>query len=173
MHLLAFIVETAVQSLSRMSSVIAEIPKSFKDIQSALKWTISSPHSHHNAQAASKRLDAIEVSLSSQLKCNEEKGTLEWIADLENMSPYWGSWFKGLTTNFLSFPASRLLILATDTEYMDREMTIAQMQGKFQLAVVKGSGHAVQEDQPEEMAEPVIGMIQKHLKLSKILSNKQ
>lgn len=166
-------VETAVQALTRMSSVIADIPKSFKDIESATKWTISSSHSHHKAQAASKRIDAIEKSVSSQLFYNDVSGSFEWITDLSKMSSYWDTWFTSLTSNFLRFPGSRLLILATDTDYMDRDMTIAQMQGKFQLVVVRESGHAVQEDKPEEMAEPLISMIQKHLKLTKILCNKQ
>ena len=51
-------------------------------------------------------------------------------------------------------------------------MIVAQMQGKFQLAVVRESGHAIQEDQPEELAEIVNVMIQKHLKLSQLLRNK-
>lgn len=151
-----------------MPGIIQDIPKSFKDFKFALKWTLSSSHSHHNAQAASKQIEGIEQSLKSQLKFNNETGNYEWISDLSLMKSFWDSWFKGLTNNFLKFPGSRLLILA-DTDYMDKEMIVAQMQGKFQLAIVRGSGHAIQEDKPEELAENVDGMIQKHLKLSKIL----
>lgn len=164
------LIETAVQALSRMPSVLSEIPKSFPDIKSALKWSISSSHSHHSPQT--KRLNEIERSLSSQLEYNEKEGRFEWITDLSQMAPFWDSWFAGLTGNFLKFSGSRLLILASDTDHMDREMTIAQMQGKFQLIVIRESGHAVQEDQPEQMAEPISLMIRKHMKLSEILNNK-
>lgn len=158
-------------SLSRMPEIIKDIPKSFKSPEIALKWTLSSSHSHHNAQAASKQLEGIQDSLSSQLKINNETGYYEWITDLSSMAPFWDSWFTGLTKNFLNFSGSRLLVLA-DTDYMDKEMIVAQMQGKFQLAVVRESGHAIQEDRPEELAEIINGMIQKHLKLSQLLRNK-
>lgn len=154
-----------------MSGIIQDIPKSFKDLKIALKWTLSSSHSHHKVQATSKQIQGIEQSLNSQLKFNNDTGSYEWISDLSLMQPFWDSWFTGLTKNFLKFPGSRLLILA-DTDYMDKEMIIAQMQGKFQLAIVRESGHAIQEDKPEELAENVNGMIQKHLKLSQILRNK-
>ena len=154
-----------------MPGIIQDIPKSFKDLKIALKWTLSSSHSHHNSQAASNQILGIENSLKSQLKLNNETGFYEWITDLSLMKSFWDSWFKGLTKNFLKFPGSRLLILA-DTDYMDKEMIVAQMQGKFQLSIIRESGHAIQEDKPEELAEIVIGMIQKHLKLSQILRNK-
>lgn len=154
-----------------MPGIIQDIPKSFKDLKIALKWTISSPHCHHNSQAASKQISGIENSLKSQLKLNTETGFYEWITDLSLMKSFWDSWFKGLTNNFLKFPGSRLLILA-DTDYMDKEMIVAQMQGKFQLSIIRESGHAIQEDRPEELAENINGMIRKHLKLSQILRNK-
>lgn len=163
------LLETAIQALNRMPGVINEIPKSFKDLKTALKWTISSTHSHHNYQTASKRISAIEVSLLSQLTFDPITSSYKWITNLSSMSPFWDSWFVGLTDNFLKFPGSRLLILATDTEYMDREMIIAQMQGKFQLAVIRESGHAIQEDQPEELCGHISVLIQKHLKLSELL----
>ena len=163
--------ETAINSLNRMPAIIKEIPKSFNSIDLAMRWNLYSSHSHHNSLAALKRIDSIKTSLASQLKFNGQTSSLEWITDLSLMEPHWNDWFVGLTRNFLSFPGSRLLILA-DTDYMDREMIVAQMQGKFQLAVVRESGHAIQEDQPEELAEIVNGMIHKHLKLSQLLRNK-
>lgn len=165
------IIETAINSLIRMPSIIKDIPKSFKSLDLAMRWTLSSSHSHHNALAASKRFDDIKTSVESQVRFNDQTSSYEWITDLSLMEPYWNDWFVGLTRNFLNFPGSRLLILA-DTDYMDREMIVAQMQGKFQLAVVRESGHAIQEDQPEELAEIVNVMIQKHLKLSQLLRNK-
>jgi protein phosphatase methylesterase 1 len=42
------------------------------------------------------------------------------------------------------------------TERLDKPLMIAQMQGKFQLIVLKDSGHLVQEDQPEKLAHALM-----------------
>ena len=36
---------------------------------------------------------------------------------------------------------------------MDKELTIAQMQGKFKLVVLDNVGHVIHEDQPRKVAE--------------------
>jgi protein phosphatase methylesterase 1 len=54
-------------------------------------------------------------------------------------------WFNGLSTSFLSAKVSKLLILA-GTDRLDKDLTIAQMQGKFQLKVLSKCGHTIQED---------------------------
>jgi len=36
---------------------------------------------------------------------------------------------------------------------MDKELTIAHMQGRFKLVVIDGVGHVVQEDRPEAVAD--------------------
>jgi len=36
---------------------------------------------------------------------------------------------------------------------MDKELTIAQMQGKFKLVVLDNVGHVIHEDQPRRVAE--------------------
>ena len=41
------------------------------------------------------------------------------------------------------------------SERMDKELTIAQMQGKFALVVIENCGHVIQEDQPRQVAEAV------------------
>lgn len=54
-------------------------------------------------------------------------------------------WFKGLSSIFLSIKIPKILVTA-EKERMDKELTIAQMQGKFKLTVLHGVGHSVQED---------------------------
>ena len=44
-------------------------------------------------------------------------------------------WFKGLTDSFLKISIPKLLMLA-EKERMDKDLTIAQMQGKFKLVVI-------------------------------------
>ncbi len=58
-------------------------------------------------------------------------------------------WFEGLTKCFLSIKIPKILLLA-GSERMDKELTIAQMQGKFKLCVINNVGHIVHEDNPKE-----------------------
>ena len=36
---------------------------------------------------------------------------------------------------------------------MDKELTIAHMEGKFKMVVIEDVGHAIQEDKPQKTAE--------------------
>ena len=50
--------------------------------------------------------------------------------------PYWESWFKGLTQCFLGVKVPKQLLLA-GSDRMDKELTIAQMQGKESKLLVE------------------------------------
>lgn len=73
-----------------------------------------------------------------------------WKVDLEATEPYWGEWFAGLSAAFLAAPVAKLLVLA-GINTLDTPLVIGQMQGKFQLHVVEGVGHAVHEDAPDKV----------------------
>ncbi|KVH96706.1 Alpha/beta hydrolase fold-1 [Cynara cardunculus var. scolymus] len=66
--------------------------------------------------------------------------------------------YEGLSEKFLSSPVPKLLLLA-GTDRLDRALTIGQMQGKFQMVVVRHTGHAIQEDVPEEFASLILNFI--------------
>ena len=65
-----------------------------------------------------------------------------WRTDLMATQQYWTGWFKGLTQAFLDSPLKKQLMLA-GSERMDKELTIAQMQGKFQMKVIEDCGHVI------------------------------
>ena len=44
---------------------------------------------------------------------------------------------------------------------LDDELTIAQMQGKFQTVLVPGAGHAVHEDEPRATADAIAGFVKR------------
>ncbi|KAH9615342.1 hypothetical protein KSS87_001471 [Heliosperma pusillum] len=69
--------------------------------------------------------------------------------------------YEGLSEKFLSSPVPKLLLLA-GTDRLDRTLTIGQMQGKFQMVVVRHTGHAIQEDVPEEFATLVLNFISRN-----------
>ena len=73
--------------------------------------------------------------------------TYVWRTDLLASKPYWVEWFKGLTSIFLNLRIPKQLLLA-GSDRMDKELTIAHMQGKFKLVVVDNVGHVIQEDRP-------------------------
>lgn len=73
--------------------------------------------------------------------------------------PYWTQWFSGLSKAFLESTTKKLLFLA-GSERMDKELSIAQMQGKFALTVVGDCGHVIQEDQPQKVVEGVQSWMQ-------------
>lgn len=75
-----------------------------------------------------------------------------WRTNLMATKPYWIEWFTGLTKDFLESSTKKLLFLA-GSERMDKELSIAQMQGKFALRVISECGHVIQEDQPRRVAE--------------------
>jgi len=138
---------TAMSALASMRSVLAKRPKSFESISDAIKWSIFS-NTIHNIEAA-------RVSIPSQIKYNETDKRYHWITKLENSEPFWSDWFNGLSKEFLSNRAAKLLILA-GTDRLDRELTIAQMQGKFQLVVLTACGHVIQEDNPISTADTLL-----------------
>lgn len=75
-----------------------------------------------------------------------------WRTDLLQTKDYWEDWFKGLSKSFLSVPLPKQLIMA-GSDRLDKEMTIAQMQGKFKYEIIAASGHVVQEDNPKALAK--------------------
>ncbi|XP_065187550.1 protein phosphatase methylesterase 1-like [Sycon ciliatum] len=77
-----------------------------------------------------------------------------WRIDLTKTEPYWQGWFKGLSSYFLDSGVPSFLLLA-GVDRLDKEMTIAHMQGKFQMQVLPEVGHCVHEDAPDKVADAV------------------
>ena len=84
-----------------------------------------------------------------------------WRLDLFKTEKFWRSWFTGLTNNYLAFTGPKLLILA-GVDRLDKELTVAQMQGKFQMLVLPKAGHAVHEDVPDRVADALATFIQRN-----------
>lgn len=85
----------------------------------------------------------------------------KWRIDLSKSEPHWAGWFQGLSGAFLTVRAPRLLLLAS-IDGLDKELTVGQMQGKFQMKVLTRCGHAVHEDSPEEVARVISSFALRH-----------
>ena len=57
----------------------------------------------------------------------------------------WAGWFENMSSLFLSVPGPKMLVLA-GTDRLDTPLTIGQMQGKYQLALMPHCGHQIHED---------------------------
>ncbi|CAL4062911.1 unnamed protein product, partial [Meganyctiphanes norvegica] len=84
-----------------------------------------------------------------------------WRIDLGATERYWSGWFKGLSAKFLSAPPGKMLILA-GIDRLDTDLTVGQMQGKFQMQVLPQCGHAVQEDTPDRVAQVIAGFLTRY-----------
>jgi protein phosphatase methylesterase 1 len=134
--------ELATQALGGMQRLLSTWPKQFDSLGSAIDWHISTQ--------LIRNLDSASVSVPNILSETPE-GMYRWTLNLSSTEPYWSDWFKGLSSGFLRAPAARLLILA-GTDRLDKELTVGQMQGKYQLVVFNDSGHYIQEDVPNKTA---------------------
>uniref|UniRef100_A0A8D3DB09 Protein phosphatase methylesterase 1 n=1 Tax=Scophthalmus maximus TaxID=52904 RepID=A0A8D3DB09_SCOMX len=133
-----------VEQASPVTDVVVERNKEFHDHQSYISGYISDQEN-----------TASEVSLI------EGQTVYKWRVDLSKSEKYWDGWFRGTSNLFLACNMPKLLLLA-GIDRLDRDLTIAQMQGKFMMQVLPPCGHAVQEDKPEKVAEAVAAFLLRH-----------
>lgn len=146
--------EAALSALRRMPQVLAARPSKFATEEDAINWALRS-------KTCSSR-EVAEVSFLAQYR-STDNGLLQ-IVDLLPSEPHWDGWFRGLSDAFVSSPANRLLVLA-ETDYLDKILLIGQMQGKFQLEIIRNTGHAIQEDQPKLLASLVSTFVKRNLQV--------
>uniref|UniRef100_A0A8C1BEH6 Protein phosphatase methylesterase 1 n=1 Tax=Cyprinus carpio carpio TaxID=630221 RepID=A0A8C1BEH6_CYPCA len=84
-----------------------------------------------------------------------------WRIELSKTEKYWEGWFKGLSSLFLTCSVPKLLLLA-GVDRLDKDLTIGQMQGRFQMQVLPQCGHAVHEDAPEKVADALATFMVRH-----------
>jgi len=141
---------TAMAALPKMMSVLQARPQKFDSISSAIVWAISSG-TVRNKEAAS-------VSIPQQITYQD--GEYVWRTDLQKTQVFWRGWFENMSNLFLSVTAPKLLILA-DTDRLDTPLTTGQMMGKFQMSIVPGVGHLIQEDAPDKTAMFIVSFLQR------------
>lgn len=137
---------TALEYLPYMVEVINHKPKQFASIEDAIKWAVQSK-SVMNVSSA-------RISIPPQLrevKTDGGAGHFEWKNNLLTSQPFWLEWFKGLSSTFLSSKFAKVCFIAA-RERLDRELEIANMQGKFKLVTFPNVGHCMMEDDPVAMA---------------------
>ena len=137
-------VEAMVQGT--MKRVIQKRPTWFQSPQDAIEWCYNNVYMTSGMGAESAR-----ISVPDQLRqCRSDvdgdsSDGYVWRTDLLKTEPYWTTWFQSFSDTFLKIPCAKLLLLPTP-ERLDKPLTIAQIQGKFQMNVIRNVGHLVHED---------------------------
>uniref|UniRef100_A0A2P2JXW8 Protein phosphatase methylesterase 1 n=1 Tax=Rhizophora mucronata TaxID=61149 RepID=A0A2P2JXW8_RHIMU len=144
---------TAIASLVHMRKILSSRMQHFSSIEKAIEWSVKG--------GSLRNIDSARVSVPATLKYDDSKNCYVYRACLEETEQYWRGWYEGLSEKFLSSPVPKLLLLA-GTDRLDRTLTIGQMQGKFQMVLVRNTGHAIQEDAPDEFATLVVNFISRN-----------
>uniref|UniRef100_A0A3Q0RZ47 Protein phosphatase methylesterase 1 n=1 Tax=Amphilophus citrinellus TaxID=61819 RepID=A0A3Q0RZ47_AMPCI len=162
---------TAMDALNSMQNFLRSRPKTFKSLENAIEWSVKS--------GQIRNIESARVSMGGQVKrcvSNKEsnkkrakeddpetkkESIFTWRVELSKTEKYWEGWFKGLSALFLTSPVPKLLLLA-GVDRLDKDLTIGQMQGKFQMQVLPQCGHAVHEDAPEKVADALATFMVRH-----------
>lgn len=140
---------SALEAVRHMNEFLTLRPESFSTTDAAVEWALATRQLRNRGSA--------QVSVPSQLVEVEatapgDETSWRWRVDLAASEPHWVGWFEGLSGKFLAQSVPKLLILAGITT-LDKDLTIGQMQGKFQLEVLERVGHCVHEDAPARVAD--------------------
>eukprot|EP00999_Lentomonas_sp_LEN2_P002545 NODE_428_length_1515_cov_92.247839_g396_i0.p1 GENE.NODE_428_length_1515_cov_92.247839_g396_i0~~NODE_428_length_1515_cov_92.247839_g396_i0.p1 ORF type:complete len:363 (-),score=29.11 NODE_428_length_1515_cov_92.247839_g396_i0:288-1376(-) len=156
---------TALESLKHMNTVLDRRPKSFASLTAAVQWYL--------AKGGMKSLASARITVPSQFDEQQPEGMDKpvwvWKTDLRATAAYWREWFEGLSDSFLGSSVPKLLLLA-GMDRLDKTLTVAQMQGKFQLGLVYGAGHYMQEDNPTETAQRILEFASRLIKRASFIS---
>ena len=136
---------TAMDALPFMENIVHNRPDKFNSIQKGVEYMYKS--------GTIKNIESARISVPPLLKeeKNDKTGKIwyKFKTNLLDSKPFWNEWFIGLTKAFLSCNIPKMLMLA-GIERMDKDLTIAQMQGKYKLSIMRNVGHIMHEDKPDE-----------------------
>ncbi|KAJ3766766.1 Alpha/Beta hydrolase protein [Lentinula raphanica] len=142
---------SAIEALPHMNSLLNARPDGFDSVEEAVEWHVTTKTIRNPTSARISIPAVITPSESS----SPNVPPFIWRTPLRSTAPYWQSWFVGLSNKFLNVRTARLLVLA-GTDRLDKELMIGQMQGKFQMIVVPGTGHMLHEDDPTRLAQIMV-----------------
>ncbi|KAI1115159.1 Alpha/Beta hydrolase protein [Nemania sp. NC0429] len=158
---------SAIDALQHMQTYLSTRPTGFQSLETGIEWHIRSRTIRNSISA--------RTSVPSLLHLrDEEPGDTrpwKWRTDLAATQPYWENWFVGLSRKFLTARGGKLLLLA-GTDRLDTELTIGQMQGKYNLQVFPEAGHFIHEDLPEKTAISLVDFYRRNDRSALVLPPK-
>eukprot|EP00667_Euglena_gracilis_P016471 EG_transcript_17245 len=151
---------SALESLPHMTAFLDRRPSSFPSLKRAVDWATT--------QGGMRNAESARISMPAQLVQRAgHSGDVRWHwrTDLRSSEPHWRGWFEGMSTAFLELKGPTKLVLLAGTDRLDTALTVAHMQGRFQLGLVYGTGHYMMEDKPTETAQRLLDF---HARLAKV-----
>ncbi|KAJ3444088.1 protein phosphatase methylesterase-1 related [Anaeramoeba flamelloides] len=159
---------SGLKAIPFMKRFYSDRKNKFQNLNEAINYALES--------GISKNRMSARISVPTQLKYVEEEDKennyFTWNFDVVSSLQYWESWFQNLNQNFLSIKATKVLVLS-NLEHMDKDITTAHMSGKFQLIPSNRAGHAVHEDVPDYLAQKTISIVNRYLKVKAMFSKKK
>ena len=146
---------SAMAALPAMGALVDARPETFESLEEAMTWSMTKGGGTRNPRSAAislpSQLREINVAGGDKTSSSSSRRRFAWRTNLRATAKYWSDWYTGLSKLYLSVKAPKLLLLAGN-DRLDTELTIAQMQGKFQMTLLPKAGHAIQEDDPDSVA---------------------
>ncbi|KAH0544176.1 Protein phosphatase methylesterase 1 [Glutinoglossum americanum] len=158
---------SAIDALQSMQTYLSTRPLGFHTQASGIEWHIRSRTIRNSTSA---RI-AVPALLRHNPSPQTPSRTWVWRTDLAKTQPFWEGWFIGLSKKFLESKGGKLLLLA-GTDRLDKELTIGQMQGKYQLQVFLEAGHFIHEDLPEKTAVTLVDFYKRNDRSALVLPPK-
>ncbi|XWX00205.1 hypothetical protein V2A60_008225 [Cordyceps javanica] len=152
---------SAIDALQSMQTYLSTRPGGFASVESGIDWHIrtrtvrNSTSARASVPALLRRVDDAASAPAPAPAPGTGERPWRWRTDLAATQPFWEGWFAGLSSKFLAAPGGKLLLLA-GTDRLDTELTIGQMQGKYNLQVFPEAGHFIHEDLPEQTAVSLV-----------------
>jgi protein phosphatase methylesterase 1 len=170
---------TAVPSLPAIAAMLSQRPASFASPDDAVEWAVSAgvprnrsaaqisvppqlvrvppgsaaPGSAAAAGTAAGPPGRAPAAVGARAAAEAKTPRWAWRTDLLASRHHWRGWYEGMSALFLRAGGAacpKVLVLA-GVDRLDRALTVGQMQGLFQMSVLRGCGHAVHEDAPEQL----------------------
>lgn len=146
---------SAMAALPAMGALVDARPETFESLEEAMTWSMTKGGGTRNPRSAAislpSQLRELRVAGGADTSSASRRCRFAWRTNLRATAKYWSDWYTGLSKLYLSVKAPKLLLLAGN-DRLDTELTIAQMQGKFQMTLLPKAGHAIQEDDPDSVA---------------------
>jgi protein phosphatase methylesterase 1 len=111
---------SAIGALPFMEQIVESRPTEFESVKEAIKWGVVS--------GQVRRLESARVTMPDLVK--EQDGKVVFKNNLLASKDHWKEWFLGMNKCFLECNIPKTLVIASN-DRMDKELTIAQRQGKF------------------------------------------
>ncbi|OKL59287.1 Protein phosphatase methylesterase 1 [Talaromyces atroroseus] len=148
---------SAIDALQSMDTYLSTRPTRFSSLSSAIEWHFRS-RTIRNATSARVSVPSL---LTEETTPSDPSRPWVWRTNLAETKSFWEDWFIGLSRKFIEAKGGKLLLLA-GTDRLDKELMIAQMQGKYSLQVLPLSGHFIQEDQPAKTARFLVDFFKRN-----------